>query len=579
MRRRVQFIGVSALTLVGALAELISIGAVLPFLQMIAAPETLDRMPGAAWVTHRLGSRTEDLLLPFAILLMVTAAIAAAIRILLIWVSSRYIFGLTHDLSMAVYDRVIRQPYTLYIQRNSADVLAGLDKVQYVGAYFLNPLMTALSSIIIAAGIIALLVAVNPFVALITGGSVGLLYGLTTLLTRSALLRAGYAQAELSTQRLKAAQETLGGLRDIILDRSYEAFSWHYRVIDARLRWLAAVINFVSLAPRYLVEGVGMILIAALALYFARQPGGVVQAIPVLGALALSAQRLLPLAQNINLGFVQYAATIGMVKDVLELIHAPVVQNTKLQRDAAPLPFARDITLDDVGFAYEQGRPALEGISFVIPKGARIGVIGRTGSGKSTLLDVLTGLLPTTSGELRIDGQSLDPVRIAAWQAQIAHVPQSIFLLDKSIAANIAFGAPDDDIDLDRVRDAARRADAAEFIEQLPQGYDTSVGERGVRLSGGQRQRIGIARALYKRASVLIFDEATSALDDATERSVMAGIEQLDRDLTILMIAHRLSTVAQCDKVIRLEAGRVIAIGTYQDVVVNAEGEAERISE
>jgi ATP-binding cassette, subfamily B, bacterial PglK len=565
-RRRVQFALVLALTLVGAVAELVSIGAVVPFLQVIAAPAAVERLPGVGWAMRQLGAASgAELLWPAAALMIGAAVASAAARIVLIWVSSRYIFGLTYDLSVTVYDRVIRQPYPLYIRRNSADVLSGLEKVQYVGGYLFNPLMTALSSAIIAAGIVGLLVAIDPFVALLTGGSVALLYGATALATRSLLLGIGHTQTRLATRRIKFTQETLGSFREIILDRSHGAFVWEYQQLDARIRRLAAVTNFISLSPRYLVEGAGIVLIAGLALWFAGRPGGVVAAIPVLGALALGAQRLLPLAQNINVAFVQYASMAGMVGDVLALAEGPVAERTRPAAEAAP--FAREVRLDAVSFAYDEGRPALDAVSLAIPKGARIGIIGRTGSGKSTLLDVLMGLLAPTAGAVRVDGEALAGTRVDWWQAQVAHVPQAIFLLDDTIAANIAFAAPGEAIDMARVEDAAARANVAEFVAHLPQGYATTVGERGVRLSGGQRQRLGIARALYKRASVLILDEATSALDDATERSVMAAIDRLDPDLTILMIAHRLSTVARCDRVVRLEGGRIVAEGTFDAVV------------
>lgn len=567
-RRRWQFAGVFAFTLVGAAAELLSIGAVVPFLQLIAAPAAMVRLPGVPAIMQWLGvTQAAELLWPAALLLMGTAAASAAVRIVLIWISSRYVYGLTHDLSMAVYERVILQPYALYVRRNTAEVLSGLEKVNYIGGYFLNPLMTALSSVIIAVGIVALLIAVDPFTALVTGGAIGVLYAVIYVATRRSLIRLGRRQADLTTQRVKLAQESLGGLRDIILDRSHDVFTWHYRFVDAQMRRISAITNFISLSPRYLVEGAGIVLIALLALHYAAQPGGVIAAIPVLGALALGAQRLLPLAQNISVSFVQYASTTGMVDDLLVFLDSP------MRETALPLPapaaarLSDRIEFDAVDFSYDGERLALEGVSLTIRKGARVGIIGRTGSGKSTLLDVFMGLLPVTGGQLLIDGRPLDAASLEGWQAQVAHVPQAIFLIDDTIAANIAFGVPAEQIDLTAVRDAAERADVAEFVAALPQGYLTKVGERGIRLSGGQRQRIGIARALYKKATVLVLDEATSALDEATERSVMAGIEQLDRDLTIVMIAHRLSTVAGCELIVRMDQGRVVEQGGFGAVV------------
>ena len=567
-RRRVQFALVLALTLIGALAELISIGAVIPFLQVVAAPEALRRVPAIAAIIDWLKvASPQQLLIPAAMTLIIAALLSGGIRILLTWVLSRFVYGLTHDLSMALYDRIIRQPYGLYIKRNSAEVLSGMEKVHYVGIYLLNPMMTALSSLIIMIGIIALLLYLSPIVALVTGASVGVVYGLLAASSRRTLLQLGREQASYSTQRIKVIQESLGGLRDIILDRSHERFSWQFRQIDARLRQSLARTNFISLAPRYVVEAFGIVLIALFALYYAQQPEGVLGAIPILGAIALAAQRLLPLAQNVNLAYVQYSSTTSMVSDVLELLEAPVIAASTLLPNAAVEPLLREIELNDVGFEYEPGQLALADLTMTVKKGARVGIVGRTGSGKSTLVDLLMGLLEPTTGQIRVDGKVLNGTTLRNWQAQVAHVPQAIFLIDDSIAANIAFGDPAAAIDLERVAEAARRAEIAEFVASLPEGLMARVGERGVRLSGGQRQRIGIARALYKRATVLILDEATSALDDTTEHAIMNGIEALDRELTVFMIAHRLTTLSGCDRVVRLEHGKLVHEGSYAALV------------
>ena len=239
-----------------------------------------------------------------------------------------------------------------------------------------------------------------------------------------------------------------------------------------------------------------------------------------------------------------------------------------LQPDPTRLPFQNAIRFDGVRFRYTNDGPwVLDGLNLTIRKGARVGFVGSTGSGKSTTLDLLMGLLMPTEGTLLVDGVPIIGNRVRAWQRTIAHVPQSIYLADTSLAENIALGVPRESIDIERVRQVARQAQIAEFIDSGPGGYDASVGERGIRLSGGQRQRIGIARALYKQASVLVFDEATSALDNATEQSVMDAIDQLNRDLTILLIAHRLTTVRRCDIIVELEHGRIVAQGTFEQLL------------
>ena len=305
----------------------------------------------------------------------------------------------------------------------------------------------------------------------------------------------------------------------------------------------------------------GLVLVAALAIVIIVRDGGLVTALPVLGTLALGAQRLLPLTQQAYSGWAALLTAGPMLADILDILRLPNSQQYSMPPATEKLPFHRDIVFNNVGFSYPQtSQPTLSGINLAIPRGTRVGVAGRTGSGKSTLMDMVLGLLSPGTGQILVDGVELSDINRAAWQARIAHVPQSIYLSDASIAENIAFGLPTNDIDHELVVAAASQAKLASLIEFLPQGYRTLVGERGVRLSGGQRQRIGIARALYKQADVLVFDEATNALDSETESEVMSAIAGLGREMTIFIIAHNLSLLEGCDIVIALDAGRVKSI-------------------
>jgi ATP-binding cassette subfamily B protein len=320
---------------------------------------------------------------------------------------------------------------------------------------------------------------------------------------------------------------------------------------------------FLSTFPRYALEALGLVAIAVLGGLLVLQRGSGSAVIPLLGALALGAQRLLPALQQIYGGWANLNSWSASLAAVLELLEQPLPQQ---QAVAEPLPLQQSLQLQAVRFRYApELLEVLQGVDLEIRRGERIGLIGSTGSGKSTLVDLLMGLLPPSGGRLLVDGQDLhDPAhaeRLAGWRAAVAHVPQSIYLADSSIAENIAFGVPRQAIDLALVKRAAEQAQIAGFIESSPEGYGSYVGERGIRLSGGQRQRIGIARALYKQASVIVMDEATSALDTSTEEAVMEAVEGLSRDLTMLMIAHRLSTVRRCDRVVRLDHGTVVASG------------------
>jgi ATP-binding cassette subfamily B protein len=297
------------------------------------------------------------------------------------------------------------------------------------------------------------------------------------------------------------------------------------------------------------------------------QPGGLSTAIPVIGMLALAAQRMLPLLQQAFASWSNIRAGKSVLNDVVDFLNQPLPSNAD-KPEPKSLAFHHNITFDGVGFRYGQNLPwVLHDLNLTIPKRSRIGFIGTTGSGKSTLLDIVMGLLSPSHGRLKIDGFEINAFNCRAWQKHIAHVPQSIFLADASIAENIAFGIPADQIDWDRVRQAAEKAQIADTIESWQEKYTTLVGERGVRLSGGQRQRIGIARALYKNADVIVFDEATSALDGETEQAVMESMKNLGDDLTVLIVAHRVTTLRDCTQVVELSNGRVKRIGSYEEII------------
>ena len=311
---------------------------------------------------------------------------------------------------------------------------------------------------------------------------------------------------------------------------------------------------------------IGLSMIAALAYYLVRQPEGIERALPVLGVLALGAQRLLPTLQQAYAAWAGIKGNQASVQDALALLEQPMPDSTT--EGTGALTFDKTIRMQAITFAYQPTHPAvLKNLELTIRKGERVGIIGATGSGKSTLMDLLMGLLEPSGGRLEVDGQTIDSTTRRAWQSRIAHVPQAIYLADSSVEENIAFGVPRKEIDHARVVEAAQQAQIAELIESMPDGYRSQVGERGVRLSGGQRQRIGIARALYKQADVIVFDEATSALDNETERTVMESIDTLKANLTVVIIAHRLSTLQKCDRIVELGEGGVKRIGSYEQIV------------
>lgn len=567
-RRQRQFMLLTGLMLVSALAEVVSLGAVLPFLGILVAPDRVFSDPIVSDVAQAWGITSADqLVLPLTVAFAAAALIAGVIRMLLLWASTRIAFTSGADLGIEVYRRTLYQPYRVHLARSSSEVISGITNKVGGAVNVLLSILTLVSSIVLLVAIMLALVTIDPMVASVAAVVIGASYASITWMSRRRLHRNSQRIAYEQTQVIKALQEGLGGIRDVLLDGTQPVYCDIYLHADQALRRAQGNNVFIGGSPRFVMEALGMVLIAALAYALSRQAGGIATTMPVLGALALGAQRLLPAMQQIYAAWAAIAGSYASLANTIELLDQPLPAEL-LQPAAAPLHFQKDIQFRGVRFRYANEEPSvLDGFNLVIAKGARVGFVGSTGSGKSTTLDLLMGLLMPTEGELLVDGQPMNCYRLRAWQRAIAHVPQSIYLADTSLAENIAFGVPPDAINLDRVQQAARQAQIADFIESGPEGYQAYVGERGIRLSGGQRQRIGIARALYKQASVLVFDEATSALDNATEQSVMHAIEGLSNDLTILLVAHRLSTVRRCDTIVQLEHGKVAAQGTYEQLI------------
>jgi ATP-binding cassette subfamily B protein len=559
--------------LASSLAEVLSLAAVLPFLAVLANPEGLWNLPLVQQWAPRLGiAGAQELLLPITIAFAVAALAAGAIRLLNLWLNGRLAAAIGSDLSCEAYRRTLYQPYAVHLARNSSELISSINTdVNRVIGLVLNPLLLLLSSGLIAASLVIALLAIDWNIAVGACLVVGLVYAAAMASSRRPLRGMGQRTIQLNRQLIQALQEGLGAIRDVLLDGTQAFYADTYRRADRPLRRTVADASFLSTYPRLALEPVGMALIAVIGFLLVRQQG-VTRALPLLGALALGAQRLLPVVQKVYEGWAQTRNAKGSLEKVLELLGQPLPPGQSQGR-AQPLAHRQGLRFEAVHFAYGLDLPeVLQGIDLEIRRGERIGIIGSTGSGKSTTLDLLMGLLLPTAGRILVDGEDIHdrehPERLSAWRATISHVPQSIYLADSSIAENIAFGLPKDQIDLLKVRLAAEQAQIAGFIESSPAGYNSFVGERGFRLSGGQRQRIGIARALYKQAQVLVFDEATSALDNETEEAVMEAIEGLSKDLTILMIAHRLSTMQRCDRVIELGYGTVQRIVQPADLAL-----------
>ncbi|HEU5285314.1 MAG TPA: ABC transporter ATP-binding protein, partial [Sphingomicrobium sp.] len=526
--RRRDLFSVLLLMLLGALAELVAIGSVVPFLSLLAGDSAQIHFRWLAGLFEAAGAATRgEQLVAASVLFMAAALVAGALRLQLAWSTQTFVLSLGHELAVEIQRRTLAQPYSYHVSRNSSEIVASLEKVRALVFGVLLQLMRAVTAGFIALFIIAALVRIDPFTAAVAAAAFGLLYALVSAFTRRRLARNSAVLGSAYEQRVQIIQESLGGIRDVIIDDSQAVYLEEFRKVDARLTRAQATTAFIGTAPRFVIEAAGMVLIAALALAIAGREGGLAGALPILGAVALGAQRLLPLVQQLYTAWANLAGQRSITAQVLDLLALPLDEQAKDSRPVERLGFDKSIAFDRVGFTYPgRAHPALEDVSLTIERGSRVALVGPTGSGKSTLADLLMGLLEPGAGTISIDGVPLTRASRRAWQRGIAHVPQSIFLADSSIARNIAFGVPEADIDRERVAAAAAAAQLDAFIESLPGGYDSPVGERGVRLSGGQRQRLGIARAIYKDAPVLVLDEATSALDQDTEAAVMAALDR-----------------------------------------------------
>lgn len=559
-RRQRQFGAMLFLIVLTSFTELLTLGAVIPFLSVLINPQKVYDIASLKPVFKVLGvTSAQDLPLLLSLGFLAASLIAGLTRLLYLWAGVKLSSAIGADIGLDIYRKTLYQPYSVHVMSNSSEVITGITaKANSIVYSTLLPILTIAVSVISLTTILLAVVAINPQLAIVAFVAFGAAYFLIALNARKRLKKYGEISAVEQTQQLKALQEGLGGIRDVLIDGSQNFYAEIYRKSDRAFRHAQASIFFIGASPRYSMEMIAMILMTFFAYFISVRGDGLAGALPILGAMALGAQRMLPVMQQGYAAWVSLRAGHAILDEVLQLIERPLPDYAN-HPITERLPFEHALRLEGISFSYlRDTAPVLQDISLEIRKGSRIGFMGKTGSGKSTLLDLIMGLLTPNNGRIIVDGKVLTEADIPGWQKNIAHVPQSIYLADSTIAENIAFGIPPAEIDMEKVKSSAEKAQLGNHIESLSHGYHTFVGERGIRLSGGQRQRIGIARALYKGASVIIFDEATSALDTETERAVMEAIECLSTDVTILIIAHRLSTIEKCDDIYELQQGKII---------------------
>jgi ABC-type multidrug transport system fused ATPase/permease subunit len=573
-RERRGFLGLATIMLLVGILETAGIASILPFMAVLAEPARIEQNQQLAAVYHGLGFESVNaFLVLLGFLTFAMTMVGIAMHILSIFSISRFTTQCSYMLSCQLLEGYLSQPYSWFLNRHSADLgKAVLSEVDNVVSQSFVPAMTLLSNLVVTLFVTAFLVALQPWVALGTAVVLTTSYGLIFVVARKYLARFGQIRFAANAERYKVAQEATAGIKDVKLLGLEARYMRRFQGPARRMARVSAARTVIATAPRYLLQGVafGGMLLIILAMLIA-QSASLGAILPLLAVYAFAGLRLLPAVQQVyeQITSLRYnqPALASLHKDIMD-IRARAARPVEVSRE--PVRLNDRLELTDVHFSYPlaEDRKALNGLSLTIPARATVGIVGGTGAGKTTAVDLMLGLLDMQQGELRVDGVPITPRNVRAWQDTIGYVPQAIFLTDDSVAANIAFGLPKEQIDHAAVERAARTAELHDFVMgELPQGYDTVVGERGIRLSGGQRQRIGIARALYHDPDVLIMDEATSALDNLTERAVMDAVHNLGHAKTIILIAHRLTTVQACDTIFMLEHGRLVAQGSYNELL------------
>ena len=568
-RRQKQFIWMQIFIVVASFFEMASLGAVVPFLGVLSEPEPVFQNEYLQPFIKFFGiTEANQLALPMTVLFVSLVLLSAIIRLILLWTLTRLSQLAGADLSINIYRHTLYQDYSVHVSRNSSEVINGIiTKTQTVSKGVFGPILNLISTSVTIIGIIAVLLLINVTVTLTAFIGFGSLYLIVMYLTRRNLRENSQHIAEKSDLMVKSLQEGLEGIREVLINNNQQFYTELYRSSDLQMRRASWRNEMIYSSPRFGMEGVGISIVAIFAYSATLNLGGIDQFLPILGAFVLGAQKLLPAIQKAYASYSRVKGSKYSLQDVITLLDQPlpVFDN---EQSLAYFPYENSIELKNLSFRYSEESPwILKNINLEIPKGSVVGVVGTTGCGKSTLLDLIMGLLPPSKGEVKVDNVSLKAHNKRSWQAHISNVPQHIYLSDGTIEENIAFGLPSDEIVHERVLEAAKKAQLSDLIENWGKGYQTLVGERGTRLSGGQRQRVGLARAFYKQTDVLILDEATSALDDETELAVMDSIENFDEELTVVIIAHRITTLKSCDMIIKLNSDYTMQILSYEELM------------
>jgi ABC-type multidrug transport system fused ATPase/permease subunit len=567
-----------AMILIMAFLEAVGIASIMPFMALLASPEVIETNRWLNAVYTTLGyTDPDDFLFFLGVVVFVLLVISVAFKATTTWAITHFTTMRNYSIARRLVAGYLAQPYDWFLNRHSADLgKAALSEVQVVVDKALMPMMHLLAEGALVVAILLLLVAVDPKLAFLVGGVMGGVYGAIYLVFHKLVSRIGEDRLTANEARFKVVSEAFGGIKEVKVGGIERHWLSRFDSAARKLARTQLTATIVSQMPRFLLEIIAFGGMLLLLLFLMARGDGLQTVLPIVSLYALAGYRLLPALQLVYRELTILRFTVPALNRLYEDISE---QRTEFQNESEPdessqalverLPTPRQsIRLENVTYTYPNAKsPTLSQLNISIAAQTTVGFVGKSGSGKTTAVDIILGLLKPEAGQLRVDGVAITAENYGAWQKILGYVPQHIFLSDESIAANIAFGVPRRRIDLQAVERAARIANLHDFIvSELPNGYHTLVGERGLRLSGGQRQRIGIARALYHEPKVIIMDEATSALDNMTELAVMDAVHNLHSSTTVLLIAHRLTTVRDCDHIYLLDHGKVIGEGSYDEL-------------
>jgi ATP-binding cassette, subfamily B, bacterial PglK len=569
-RQRRWVLGAQFLSIVMALTTVVGIASIAPFFSVLGNPHLIDQSGPLVWLYHFGFSSRRSFTVALGLAFMGLVLLANLINVIGSFVMIRLAWSIGTDLQSILFAEYLHRPYLFHARTHSAVLFNNvIHETARATNHILQNAFSLVTNVITALFIIVSVMLLNPAVAAAMIGALAGGYVLIYLAVRNRLLRAGEIESHFYIEQTKIVNEGLGAIKEVLVLRIQNFFRGSFERSTRSVARAAARTQLIGQSPKYIMECIAVLGLVAVAL-LAGSDDGIGPRLGELTFLGFAAYRLLPTLQQAFLAIVKIRANrAGFASIVPDLRLARANEYRVARPDSSWREFPRsEIRLKEVSYRYEPDRPpAVSGVSLRIPAGAAVGFVGANGSGKTTLVDLIAGLLVPGTGQIEVDGIVLDAANRPAWQSRIAYAPQNIFLLDATIAQNVALSVSAGEIDRERLLAAARLAQLDEFVATLPFGYDHMVGERGRRLSGGQRQRIGIARALYRDASVLIMDEATNALDGLTEQELMATILRLRGRYTVILIAHRLSTVRACDVIFEFDRGRVTGSGNYDGLL------------